>query len=62
MLKINGGALSKIDRSSPEYKELLEAHSRLAKKDASLWGDQAMAEAAIRLNWIDLPHTSRELL
>jgi glucose-6-phosphate isomerase len=62
MLKISGDALSKIDRNSPEYKELLEAHSRLAKKDASLWGDQAKAEAAIRLNWIDLPHTSRELL
>jgi glucose-6-phosphate isomerase len=35
---------------------------RLAAKDSTLWGDAARAEAAIRLNWIDLPSTSRDLL
>jgi len=35
---------------------------RLAAKDSSLWGEAAQAEAAIRLNWIDLPTSSRELL
>lgn len=36
--------------------------AKLAKKDASLWGVDASAEAAIRLNWIELPNSSRDLL
>lgn len=35
---------------------------RLAKKDPTLWGAQAAPEAAIRLDWVDLPNSSRELL
>jgi len=35
---------------------------RLAEKDSSLWGQDAQAEASVRLNWIDLPQSSRELL
>ena len=35
---------------------------KLLKKDATLWGAAAAAEASIRLNWIDLPTTSRQLL
>ena len=35
---------------------------RLAAKDSTLWGAAAEKEAAIRLNWIDLPTFSRELL
>ena len=62
MIKVSGSALVKIDRTCPEYKALLDAHSRLAKKDKTLWGKQAEAEAAIRLNWVDLPNDSRELL
>jgi glucose-6-phosphate isomerase len=62
MIKISGGSISRIDRDSPEYRDLLQAHSRLAQQDASLWGSKAAAEAAIRLNWIDLPNRSRELL
>ena len=62
MIKVSGPALDKIDRACPEYKALLDAHTRLAKKDNTLWGKQAEAEAAIRLNWIDLPNDSRELL
>ena len=62
MIKVSGTAVAKIDRSSPEYKALLEAHARLAKKDNTLWGKQAEAEAAIRLNWVDLPNDSRDLL
>lgn len=34
----------------------------LAAKNTSLWGEKAAVEAAIRLDWIDLPETSRELL
>ncbi|GAA3152155.1 glucose-6-phosphate isomerase [Planomonospora alba] len=37
-------------------------HERLAAGDATLWGEEAQAEAAIRLGWLNLPLTSRELL
>ena len=35
---------------------------KLAAKDPSLWGAAAASEAAIRLDWVDLPQESRELL
>ncbi len=35
---------------------------KLAAKDPSLWGAAAANEAAIRLDWVDLPQESRELL
>ena len=31
-------------------------------KDPTIWGEQARAEAEIRLGWVDLPRTSRTLL
>jgi hypothetical protein len=36
--------------------------SRLVQKDATLWGPDAESEASIRLGWLDLPATSRELV
>ena len=62
MIKVSGKATSKIDRNDPRYSQLLSVHKRLAQKDSTIWGEQAQAEAAIRLNWIDLPESSRELL
>ena len=62
MISIKGSALSKIDRSSAHYKALQAFHERLKLKDSSIWGPEAQAEAAIRMNWIDLPESSRELL
>jgi glucose-6-phosphate isomerase len=62
MISIKGTALSKIDRSSSHYKALQAFHERLKQKDSTIWGPEAQAEAAIRLNWIDLPESSRELL
>jgi glucose-6-phosphate isomerase len=62
MIKLSGKAISKIDRSDARYKALIEVHSRLAKKDSTIWGAAAQVEAAVRLNWIDLPESSRELL
>jgi len=41
---------------------LNEVTARLAAKDSTLWGPAAQAEASIRLNWIDLPEASRDLL
>ncbi len=61
-VKISGPAIAKIDRSSPTYSDLSTAAVALAKKDSSLWGPDAASEASIRLNWIDLPLASRELL
>ncbi|MFY1693745.1 glucose-6-phosphate isomerase [Plantactinospora sp. WMMB782] len=36
--------------------------ARLAGKDATLWGPEAQAEAAVRLGWVDTFRRSRELL
>jgi glucose-6-phosphate isomerase len=35
---------------------------RLAGRDAELWGEAAVSEAAVRLGWVDLPTTSRPLV
>jgi glucose-6-phosphate isomerase len=35
---------------------------RLVGKDATLWGPDAEGEAAVRLGWLDLPASSRELV
>lgn len=57
MIKING-----FEVGSENRQRLNEITSRLADKDSTLWGAAAQPEAAIRLNWIDLPESSRELL
>lgn len=36
--------------------------SALAEKDPSLWGPDARDEAAVRLGWLDLPTSSRDLV
>jgi glucose-6-phosphate isomerase len=62
MISIKGNAVTKIDRESNEYKSLQAFHERLKSKDSTIWGPEAQAEASIRLNWIDLPESSRDLL
>ena len=42
--------------------KLAKTHPRIAAKDATTWGVTAQAEAAIRLNWVDLDESSRPLL
>jgi len=61
-MKISGPSLAAIDRESEIYRKLREAHPRIANKDESTWGSKAAAEAAIRLNWVDLPESSQQLL
>jgi glucose-6-phosphate isomerase len=61
-MKISGPSLAAIDRESEIYRKLREAHPRIANKDASTWGSKASTEAAIRLNWVDLPESSQQLL
>ena len=62
MISIKGNAVTRIDRESKEYKSLQAFHERLKSKDSTIWGAEAQAEASIRLNWIDLPESSRDLL
>ena len=54
--------VSPSDRQSALYLRISDAHQRLAKKDPTIWGLDAVAEATIRLNWVDLPEQSRDLL
>ena len=61
-MKISGPSLASIDRESEIYRKLRETHPRIAKKDATTWGTKASTEAAIRLNWVDLPEASLSLL
>lgn len=61
-MNISGPSLASIDRESEIYRKLREAHPRIAKKDATTWGTKASTEAAIRLNWVDLPEASLSLL
>ena len=61
-MQISGSALARVDRSSALYQKLEGAHRRIALKDPTIWGAEAAAEAAIRLNWVDLPESSRTLL
>ena len=62
MIATRGSLTSKIDQLDPRFIDLVEASQRLIEKDASLWGQDAQAEAIERLNWLDLPRSSRALL
>jgi len=60
MINVSGPALSVA--SAATTNSLNAIVERLAAKDHTLWGVEAEAEATVRLNWIDLPTTSRALL
>ena len=60
MITVSGPALKLATMATKN--SLNEILSRLAAKDHTLWGPEAQAEAAVRLNWIDLPTSSRALL
>jgi len=62
VLKISGEKVGTIDRSSALYKKIEAVNPRLADKDSTIWGAAAEAEASVRLNWIDAPESSRDLL
>ena len=61
MISLSGPLLAKFDPSSPIALDLNSVLQKLARKDPSLWGDAAQAEASIRLDWIDLPNSSQSL-
>ena len=62
MITLKGATFSAISPESSEFRELLNVATRLADKDSSIWGEAAAREAKIRLNWVELPESSRELL
>ena len=62
MIQVSGPSLTKVDRDDARYQLLAKTNSRIAVKDATTWGPSAAAEAAVRLNWVDLDETSRHLL
>ena len=62
MISISGPLLAKYDSNSKIARDLNSITLALSKKDSSLWGEAAEKEASVRLNWIDLPVTSRDLL
>ena len=59
-MRISGNSAGEIN--SQIQNRLQEVTSKLAIKDSTLWGPAAAAEASIRLNWVDLPKSSRQLL
>ncbi len=60
-IHISGASLARVDRFSTRYTYLREVYRKIAAKDATTWGPEAAAEAAIRLNWVDLPESSASL-
>jgi glucose-6-phosphate isomerase len=61
-MKISGASLAHVERNSTLYTRLVGVHQQIAQKDPSTWGPEAATEAAVRLNWVDLPESSRTLL
>jgi glucose-6-phosphate isomerase len=61
-ISLSGAALSAFNPESDRVKDLVASAARLEKKDSALWGADAAIEAAVRLNWVDLPLSSRHLL
>ena len=60
-ITVTGLSLARVDRSSERYAYLRNVHQKIAAKDSTTWGPDAAAEAAIRLNWVDLPESSMAL-
>jgi glucose-6-phosphate isomerase len=51
-----------FDQDSKNWEILNSIAPRLELKDKTLWGELAENEAAQRLDWVDLPKSSRQLL
>ena len=62
MVNLTGPVLSKYNAESLVAQDLNNIANSLALKDSSLWGEAAKLEAEVRLNWLDLPKSSRDLL
>ncbi len=61
-VEVRGSGLRRAAREVIERAAADHVPSRLMSKDATIWGPEAEPEAKIRLGWVDLHATSRELL
>jgi len=57
----DGAAAEAVSRHAPQLVEQGVA-SAISRQDSSLWGEDAQPEASIRLSWVGLHDTSRELV
>ena len=62
MIRLSGPLLEKYNSNSPIAQAINSVTKRLSQKDSTIWGDAAQAEASVRLNWIDLPRASQDLI
>ena len=58
---VTGNGLEIPDATRARLRED-DVAARLLRKDATLWGPEAEAEASVRLGWLDLPSSSQELV
>ncbi len=61
-ISLSGAALIAFDPESQRVRDLVETAAKVGEKNPTLWGVEAAPEAAVRLNWVDLPLSSRDLL
>jgi len=61
-IKLSGPALTALNREGATYLDLLSSAPLLAQGDYTLWGKAAESEAQVRVGWVDLFESSRELL
>ena len=61
MVEALGAAADAVEHHLPTLVEERFA-SRLFAEDATLWGQEAEAEASVRLSWVGLPRSSRPLV
>ena len=59
---VNGDALTSARDATAGKARAAGLAEALVGKDAGLWGEDARSEASIRLGWLDLPTSSRDLL
>ena len=62
MIDLSGPLLQKYDPNSAIARDLNSIALNLSKKDSTLWGEAARAEAANRLDWLTLPTESMSLI
>ncbi|MGH3342552.1 MAG: glucose-6-phosphate isomerase, partial [Carbonactinosporaceae bacterium] len=61
-VEVRGAELAAATKPALDAARAEGLPARISRKDATLWGPAAAAEAAVRLGWVDLPRSSAALL